>query len=76
MEECPRRVRVALRTVPAAYEVGFDVDKDQVYVSYAVGSDVAAMVDVIQRNAGFKAWKKAEGWPGRETIDAIEVLPR
>ena len=75
MEECPRRVRAALRTVPAAYEVGFDIDKDEVYVSYdaAAKPDLKEMVTAIERRAGFKAWVKGEGWG--ETVNALAPLP-
>jgi copper chaperone CopZ len=77
MEECPRRVRAALRTVPAAYEVGFDLDRDEVYVSYDAAAGearvaTAAMVVAVKR-AGFNPWFDRVGWP--ERVDATP-LPR
>ena len=77
MEECPRRVRAALRTVPAAYEVGFDIDKDEVYVSY----DAKAVVDpkelakIVEQRAGFKAWVKGEGWAEGSNVKELKALP-
>jgi hypothetical protein len=60
-------VRAALRTVPSAYEVAFDLDRDEVYVSYdAAAGDgrtaSAPMVEAIKR-AGFEPWFKRDGWP-------------
>ncbi len=62
-------MRAALRDVPAAFEVGFDLDRDEVYVSYdaAAGDAKAAtapMVAAIKR-AGFEPWLKGAGWPER-----------
>jgi hypothetical protein len=69
-------VRSALATLPAAYQVGFDLDRDEVYVAYdrAAGDAKAAsvaMVEVIER-AGFRPWFKRDGWP--DGVDAV-VLP-
>ena len=69
-------MRAALRTVPSAYEVGFNLDKDEVYVSYdaTTGADPEAMAAVVEQRAGFKAWVKGEGWG--EPVNALAVLPR
>ncbi len=69
-------MRAALRTVPHAYAVGFDLDRDEVYVSYdaSAGDGKTAsvpMVDALQR-AGFEPWFKRDTWP--ETVEAA-VLP-
>lgn len=70
-------MRAALRTVPAAYEVGFDLDRDEVYVSYdAAAGDARTvsvpMVDAVTR-AGFEpAWFRKDTWP--EGVEAT-VLP-
>jgi hypothetical protein len=76
MEECPRRVRAALRTIPAAYEVGFDIDKDEVYVSYdaATRMDPKELAKVVEQRAGFKAWVKGEGW-GDASVKDLKALP-
>ena len=76
MEECPRRVRAALRTIPSAYEVGFDITKDEVYVSYdaAAKPDLKLMVTAIETRAGFKAWVKGDGWG--ETVNELKPLQR
>lgn len=71
-------MRAALRRVPAAYEVGFDLDRDEVYVSYdASAGDAAAaaapMVDAIKA-AGFEPWFKRAGWP--EVVEAVALPPQ
>lgn len=77
MEECPRRVRAALRTVPAAYEVGFDIEKDEVYVSYdpKAGVEVKELAKVVETRAGFKAWVKGEGWADGANVKDLKPLP-
>lgn len=71
-------MRSALATLPTAYQVGFDLDHDEVYVSYdAAAGDAAtvapAMVALIQR-VGFNPWLKGEGWP--PDPPNLAVLPR
>ncbi len=71
-------MRAALRTLPSTYEVGFNVDRDEVYVSYdaTASVDVKAMAKVVEAKAGFKAWVHAEKWPAVEMIDELRPLPR
>lgn len=71
-------MRAALRTLPSTYEVGFDVDKDEVYVSYDATAAVAPedLARVVEERAGFKAWPHAESWPDPETIAELRTLPR
>lgn len=70
-------MRAALGTVPATYEAGFDLDRDEVYVSYdaAAGDAKTATAPMIAaiKAAGFEPWLKREGWP--ETVES-RVLPR
>ena len=75
MEECPRRVRAALRTIPAAYEVGFNIEQDEVYVSYDASAPVDAkeLATTVERRAGFKAWVHKDGWG--ETVNELKPLP-
>lgn len=75
MEECPRRVRAALRSIPSAYEVGFNLDNDEVYVSYdaAAKPDLKAMAKTVEQRAGFKAWVHKDGWG--EQVNALKPLP-
>ena len=49
----------------------FDVDEDEVYVSYdaKAGVDVKELAKVVETRAGFKAWVKGEGWG--ETVNAL-----
>jgi hypothetical protein len=71
-------VRSALAVVPAAYQVGFDLDRDEVYVGYdAAAGDAktasAPMVRVIKA-VGFDPWLKGDAWP--EAVPELVVLPR
>jgi hypothetical protein len=70
-------VRAAIRTFPATYEVGFNYDIDEVYVSYDASSplELKAVTKAIETRAGFKAWVHKPDWPSRETIEALEPLP-
>ncbi len=69
-------MRSALASLATTYQVGFDLDRDEVYVSYdrAAGdaSTVSAAMVAAINAAGFKPWLKTDGWP--ETVDA-SVLP-
>lgn len=69
-------MRAALSTVSVAYEVGFDLDRDEVYVSYdAAAGDAKAVAEPMVaaiKAAGFEPWFKREGWP--EGVEAT-VLP-
>jgi hypothetical protein len=71
-------VRAAIRTFPSAYEVGFNFDIDECYVSYDAASkpDFKSMTKLIETRAGFKAWVHEEEWPAPETIEALRTLPR
>lgn|GEM_PF-3513275 len=62
----------------AAYQVGFDLDRDEVYVGYdAAAGDAKAvassMVTAIKA-AGFDPWLKGPGWP--QARPELVVLPR
>ncbi len=70
-------MRSALATLPAAYEVGYDLDRDEVYVGYdARAGDAKAaaapMIAAIQA-AGFDPWLKGPGWP--DVAPDVVVLP-
>lgn len=72
-----RRARSALATQPAVYQVGADIDRDELYISYDARAGDAktfapALVTAV-RGAGFDPWLKGPGWP----TDAPEpvVLP-
>jgi len=70
-------VRAAIRTFPSAYEVGFNFDEDETYVSYDAASkpNFKLLTKTIETRAGFKAWVKRDGWPATETIEALKPLP-
>jgi hypothetical protein len=70
-------VRSALATLPAAYQVGYDLARDEVYVGYdARAGDAKAaaapMIAAIQA-AGFDPWLKGPGWP--DDAPDVVVLP-
>lgn len=69
-------MRAALSTVPSAYQVAFDLDRDEVYVAYdaAAGEPKLATEPMVAalKAAGFEPWFKREGWP--EVTD-VRVLP-
>ncbi|MBK9031740.1 MAG: hypothetical protein IPL61_10515 [Myxococcales bacterium] len=70
-------MRSALATVPAAYQAGFDLDRDEFYVSYdrAAGApaDAARPMIAAIRQAGFDPWLKGPGWP--DVAPEVVVLP-
>ncbi len=75
-------MRAALTVVPSIYEVGLDLDRDEVYVSYDAGAGDAAaasapMIAAIER-AGFDPWLKGPGWPDGVVAEPLPayVAPR
>ena len=72
-------MRSALATLPTTYQVGFDLDRDEVYVAYdaqagTASTATAPMIEAVAR-AGFKpAWLKREGWP--DTVEATVLTTR
>ncbi|HUQ07803.1 MAG TPA: hypothetical protein VM261_35155 [Kofleriaceae bacterium] len=71
-------MRAAIRTFPAAYEVGFNYDIDECYVSYDASAppEMKLLTKAIETRAGFKAWVHKSEWPSRETIQDPAILPR
>ena len=72
-------MRSALATVSSSYQVGFDLDRDEVYVGYDAAAGpakvaAAPMIAAIKR-AGFDPWLKRAGWP-EPPPDQVVVLPR
>ncbi len=70
-------MRSALATLPAAYQVGHDLARDEVYVAYDARAGDAktaakAMIAAIQA-AGFDPWLKGPGWP--DGAPDVVVLP-
>jgi hypothetical protein len=76
-ESCPLRVRYALAEVPAIYELGFDLTKESIFVSYdstlGPAKQVTKPMLVAIRNAGFDPWLAKESWPSDAKAD---VVPR
>lgn len=66
-ESCPLKVRTALASVPAVYELGFDLSTESIFVSYdaALGApkEVTKPMLVAIESAGFDPWLSKESWP-------------
>jgi copper chaperone CopZ len=66
-ESCPVKVRTALASVPAVYELGFDLSTESIFVSYdsSLGTpkDVTKPMIVAIKGAGFDPWLSKESWP-------------
>ena len=66
-ESCPLAVRTALAGVPAVYELGFDLTKESVFVSYdaslGAARDVTKPMLAAIKRAGFDPWLAKEEWP-------------
>lgn len=66
-ESCPVKVRTALAELPAVYELGFDLSKESVFVSYDATLGPAKQVTkpmiAAIKSAGFDPWLAKESWP-------------
>jgi len=76
-ESCPLKVRTALAEVPAVYELGFDLSKESVFVSYDAtlgpAKEVTKPILVAIKSQGFDPWLAKESWP--EGVEA-QVIRR
>ncbi len=73
------RVRSALATVPAVYQVGFEIERDEVYVSYdrsagAVAAFAPRLVAAID-GRGYRGWLKGEGVPSTVSWTVLPLAP-
>lgn len=66
-ESCPVKVRYALADVSSVYELGFDLSKESVFVSYDAALGPAKQVTkpmiAAIKQAGFDPWLARESWP-------------
>jgi hypothetical protein len=66
-ESCPLKVRTALASIPAVYELGFDISTESIFVSYdtSLGTpkEVTKPMIVAIKGAGFDPWLAKESWP-------------
>ncbi|MBA3464294.1 MAG: heavy-metal-associated domain-containing protein [Deltaproteobacteria bacterium] len=66
-ESCPLKVRNALASIPAVYELGFDISNEAIFVSYdaTLGppKEVTKPMIVAIKSAGFDPWLAKESWP-------------
>lgn len=73
-ETCPMKVRVALASIPAVYELGFDVSTESIFVSYdktlGDAKSVTKPMLIAIKEAGFDPWLAKEAWP----VDAAKVV--
>jgi hypothetical protein len=76
-ESCPLKVRNALASIPAVYELGFDVSNESIFVSYdaALGTpkEVTKPMIVAIKGAGFDPWLAKESWPAdaQKTVQVV-----
>src|SRR5262245_59726664 len=74
-ESCPLKVRYALADNPAVYELGFDVSRESIFVSYdaTLGSAkqvTKPMLAAIEQ-AGFDPWLANEEWPSDAKVQVV-----
>jgi len=74
-ESCPLKVRTALASVPAVYELGFDVSTESIFVSYDASLGPAKVVTkpmlVAIKSAGFDPWLAKEAWPETASVQVV-----
>ena len=74
-ESCPLRVRYALADIPAIYELGFDLTKESIFVSYDATLGPAKQVTkpmiAAIKMAGFDPWLAKEEWPADAKADVV-----
>jgi hypothetical protein len=66
-ESCPVKVRYALADITSVYELGFDLSKESVFISYDASLGPAKQVTkpmiAAIKQAGFDPWLARESWP-------------
>jgi copper chaperone CopZ len=74
-ESCPLKVRTALASVPAVYELGFDLSTEAIFVSYdsSLGApkEVTKPMIVAIKSAGFDPWLSKESWPDGASVAVV-----
>ena len=74
-DSCPMRVRYALADIRAIYELGFDLTKESIFISYdaALGApkQVTKPMLVAIKQAGFDPWLAKEAWPAEATAQVV-----
>ena len=74
-ESCPMKVRYALQDMPAVYELGFDVSKENIFISF--DSTLGAPKQVTKpmlaaiKSAGFDPWLAKESWPADAQVQVV-----
>lgn len=66
-ESCPVKVRYALADITSVYELGFDLSRESVFISYDASLGPAKQVTkpmiAAIKQAGFDPWLARETWP-------------
>jgi hypothetical protein len=74
-ESCPMRVRYALADLPQIYELGFDLTKESIFVSYDAklgpAKEVTKPMLAAIKDAGFDPWLAKEEWPPSATASVV-----
>jgi hypothetical protein len=75
-ESCPLRVRYALADIPVIYELGFDLTKESIFISYdarlGAPKQVTKPMLVAIKQSGFDPWLAKESWPEEATAQVVE----
>ena len=74
-ESCPMKVRYALQDMPAVYELGFDVSKEAIFVSYdsSLGGPLEVTKPMLAaiKSAGFDPWLSKQTWPADAKVQVV-----
>lgn len=74
-ESCPLKVRYALADLPQVYELGFDVSKEAIYISFdrslGEAKQVTKPMITAIKQAGFDPWLAKESWPKGASVQVV-----
>jgi hypothetical protein len=74
-ESCPVKVRYALAALTSVYELGFDLSKESVFISYDASLGPAKQVTkpmiAAIKQAGFDPWLARESWPEGADVKVV-----
>ena len=74
-ESCPMKVRYALQDMPQVYELGFDVSKENIFISYdsSLGTPKQVTKPMLAaiKSAGFDPWLAKESWPDGAQVQVV-----
>ena len=74
-EECPLKVRAALASNTAVYELGFDLSTESIFVSYdatlGTPKDVTKPMIAAIKGVGFDPWLAKADWPPDAKVQVV-----